>query len=81
MNEVKNYWRDKVTQLLLWGTTVLVVVSGWSIKDSERFELGGHLPEELMTWVIKSGLSYYCYSAFYLEFYGTNRVSGFILNT
>lgn len=40
MDEVKKYWRDKVMQLLSWGTAALIAVAGWSIKESQKFEIG-----------------------------------------
>lgn len=40
MDEIKKYWRDKVTQILTWGTTVFIAISVWSLTESEKFELG-----------------------------------------
>jgi hypothetical protein len=40
MNDVKKYWRDKVMQLLGAGTGVLIAVAGWSLTETEKFEIG-----------------------------------------
>lgn len=40
MDEIKKYWRDKVMQLLGWGTAAFVAVAVWSIDKSDKFELG-----------------------------------------
>jgi hypothetical protein len=40
MDEVKKYWRDAAIKLLGWGTGSLIVVSGWALTISDRFEIG-----------------------------------------
>lgn len=40
MDEVKKYWRDAAITLLGWGTGSLIVVSGWALTISDRFEIG-----------------------------------------
>ena len=40
MDEVKKYWRDKSVQVLGWGAAALATVSGWSVTQSEQFEIG-----------------------------------------
>jgi len=40
MTEQQKYWRDKVSQVLGWGTAALLVVAGWSLEHTDQFEIG-----------------------------------------
>jgi len=40
MDEVKKYWRDRLLQLLGWGTAAVAALAAWSIDKTEAFELG-----------------------------------------
>ncbi len=46
MNEVKKYWRDKITSLLQWGSALCVLLSGWAIQSQEKFKLMGSWPAQ-----------------------------------
>ncbi|MEO3715469.1 hypothetical protein [Roseateles flavus] len=53
MDEIGKYWRDNVTKLLAWGTTILGLVGGTAIYHSHDFSLlrGGDR-EHIRSWIL-----------------------------
>ena len=41
LNEIQKYWRDRLMELLAWGTALLLLVAGWSVSEHDAFEFFG----------------------------------------
>jgi hypothetical protein len=41
MNQVQEYWRDKVANMLQWGAALFVLFAGWALQSHEKFRLRG----------------------------------------